>query len=191
MSQHASTKINGTQRRLIEKAYTLFQTPGYENVDVCDIAHAANDAPGTFYYYFRSKQDILCRYFSLNDQYLGQELQKLSDLSENICVGLTNFFARVLGELIQKDGKQFTLDRMQRLQLKSPLSSQLYRTLCTVVEHAQQNGELRTTYSPDRIVSQLLIVFRGATYEWCTESDTVSPHHLYHESISLALKAFQ
>lgn len=44
---------------LIEKAEYLFAKSGYENTTVSDIVKATGVAQGTFYYYFKSKQDIV------------------------------------------------------------------------------------------------------------------------------------
>lgn len=44
---------------LIDKAEQLFAQSGYENTTVSDIVKATSVAQGTFYYYFKSKQDIV------------------------------------------------------------------------------------------------------------------------------------
>ena len=46
------------KRELIDAAAALFAERGYEGVAVRDILAAVNGAPGMFYYYFKSKQDI-------------------------------------------------------------------------------------------------------------------------------------
>ena len=44
---------------LMQAAYTLFLKQGTENTSVGDITTAAGVAKGTFYLYFRDKQDIV------------------------------------------------------------------------------------------------------------------------------------
>ena len=46
------------RKELIEVAAKLFSQKGYENVSVRDILSEVNGAPGMFYYYFKSKQEI-------------------------------------------------------------------------------------------------------------------------------------
>ena len=53
-----SKKPEVRKRELIEIAAKLFAEKGYEAVSVRDILEVVNGAPGMFYYYFRSKQDI-------------------------------------------------------------------------------------------------------------------------------------
>jgi AcrR family transcriptional regulator len=46
-------------QELVEVAERLFLTKGYEETGISDIVRAANVAQGTFYYHFKSKDDIL------------------------------------------------------------------------------------------------------------------------------------
>ena len=44
---------------LLQIAYRLFLSQGYENTSVDEIIEAAGIAKGTFYYYFQSKEQML------------------------------------------------------------------------------------------------------------------------------------
>ncbi len=47
------------RRELIEKAERLFLKKGYDETTISDIVKSAGVAQGTFYYYFKTKDDIL------------------------------------------------------------------------------------------------------------------------------------
>lgn len=47
------------RRELMDAARELFLQKGYEETSMADIAHSAQVASGTFYLYFKSKQDVL------------------------------------------------------------------------------------------------------------------------------------
>lgn len=47
------------RKEIIDIAYSLFEEKGYENTSVENIINAANIAKGTFYYYFKTKKDLL------------------------------------------------------------------------------------------------------------------------------------
>ena len=53
-----SKKPEVRKQELIEIAAKLFAEKGYEAVSVRDILDVVGGAPGMFYYYFKSKQDI-------------------------------------------------------------------------------------------------------------------------------------
>ena len=46
------------RKELVDTAARLFAEKGYESVSVRDILNEVSGAPGMFYYYFKSKQDI-------------------------------------------------------------------------------------------------------------------------------------
>ena len=47
------------KRELLQIAYRLFLSQGYENTSVDEIIEAAGIAKGTYYYYFQSKEQML------------------------------------------------------------------------------------------------------------------------------------
>ena len=47
------------KEELLELAYNLFITKGYDNTSVDEIIEKANMAKGTYYYYFTSKEEML------------------------------------------------------------------------------------------------------------------------------------
>jgi AcrR family transcriptional regulator len=64
------------RRQLLDIAQRLFLKQGYEETSVSEIVRAAGLSQGAFYYYFKSKMEIL---IALVDRILGDELQKTLD----------------------------------------------------------------------------------------------------------------
>lgn len=52
-------KADATKRSIYQKAMRLFKKKGYDSVKIIDICKAANVSVGTFYYYYKSKEDII------------------------------------------------------------------------------------------------------------------------------------
>ncbi len=65
------------RKELIDVAARLFAEKGYESVAVRDILAKVNGAPGMFYYYFKSKQDI---YLAVMEDYINEKLDKKCEL---------------------------------------------------------------------------------------------------------------
>ena len=61
------------RKELIDTAAELFAEKGYEAVSIRDILDRVHGAPGMFYYYFRSKQDI---YLATLEQFLSERIEK-------------------------------------------------------------------------------------------------------------------
>ena len=62
------------RQQLIASAEQLFLKNGYENTTVNQIANSLNLAKGTYYYHFRSKEDIL---IAVSDKLTGDTQEKL------------------------------------------------------------------------------------------------------------------
>ena len=65
---------------MIDVASALFAEKGYEAVSVRDILNVVDGAPGMFYYYFKSKQDI---YIAAMEQYITQRLERKCTIIED------------------------------------------------------------------------------------------------------------
>ena len=68
------------RRELVTVASRLFSEKGYEAVSVRDILDAVHGAPGMFYYYFKSKQDI---YLATIEQYLSERIERRCQVLED------------------------------------------------------------------------------------------------------------
>lgn len=75
-----SKKPEIRRQELIDVAAALFTEKGYEAVSVRDILNVVNGAPGMFYYYFKSKQDI---YIAAQEQYITQRLERKCKIIED------------------------------------------------------------------------------------------------------------
>lgn len=75
-----SKKPELRRQELIDVASALFAERGYEAVSVRDILNVVNGAPGMFYYYFKSKQDI---YIAAQEQYITQRLERKCKIIED------------------------------------------------------------------------------------------------------------
>ena len=87
------------RKELIETAARLFAEKGYESVSVRDILAEVGGAPGMFYYYFKSKQDI---YLAAMEDYISRNLDRKCEL---MCGTEMPFEQRrdMLTELIVRD----------------------------------------------------------------------------------------
>lgn len=75
-----SKKPEIRRQELIDIAAALFAEKGYEAVSVRDILEVVNGAPGMFYYYFKSKQEI---YMVAMEQYITRRLERKCKIMED------------------------------------------------------------------------------------------------------------
>lgn len=87
------------KRELIDAAAALFAERGYEGVAVRDILAAVNGAPGMFYYYFKSKQDI---YLAVVAQELETRIGRRCEMLEDPALPFDKKKA-VYAEMVRED----------------------------------------------------------------------------------------
>lgn len=99
MLRKNSKKPEVRRRELIDAAAVLFAERGYEGVAVRDILAAVNGAPGMFYYYFKSKQDI---YLAVVAQYLEERISRRCEILEDPAISFDEKKA-VYAEMVRED----------------------------------------------------------------------------------------
>lgn len=102
-----SKKPEVRRQELIDVASALFAEKGYEEVSVRDILQIVGGAPGMFYYYFKSKQDI---YIAAMDQYITRRLERKCKMLEDEAVPFDeklSVFRSMVEEDIQGYMKRF------------------------------------------------------------------------------------
>ena len=103
MTSRISKAPEERKQELIEVATKLFESRGYENVSVRDILSEVNGAPGMFYYYFKSKEDI---FLACMECYFSERLKVKVDILKNKEIAY-EVRIKTLRELIVNDINQF------------------------------------------------------------------------------------
>ena len=104
MASRISKAPEERKKELIEVATKLFELKGYEKVSVRDILSEVNGAPGMFYYYFKSKEDI---FLACMETYFDKKLKNKLGILQNKEIDYEERI-KILRELIVKDISQFT-----------------------------------------------------------------------------------
>ena len=109
------------KQELINIASRLFEKYGYEKVSVRDILAEVNGAPGMFYYYFKSKEDI---FLACMETYFDEKLKNKLDILQNKEIDYEERI-KILRELIVKDIGQFT--KKYNFSLNNSITDNSYR----------------------------------------------------------------
>lgn len=78
-----SSKGDSQRQRIIEAAYELFYRKGFNQTSFSDIAQAADFPRGNFYYYFKSKDDLLREVLGFRIAALREMVAQWDQGSEN------------------------------------------------------------------------------------------------------------
>ncbi|AKL95936.1 transcriptional regulator TetR family [Clostridium aceticum] len=154
-----------TQEKIYRTAVELIEKKGFENITVEEICKTSNVSVGSFYNYFKSKNEILDRIFKLADDYF-LNVVAANIKGVNTRDKINEFFLYYANYNVER-GVDFV---KQLYTFKSNLFTtkgrHIQAVLQTIIEEGQKKGELSTNMAPEEAVRFLFISVRGIVYDW-------------------------
>ena len=155
------SRVSDKRGRILRAAVRVFAEKGYYRARVSDVAREAGVADGTIYIYFASKEELLRGLFEENMTRIISELRGVVEAAEGVEEKLRGMF-RTYAALVEDDPE---LAEVLTVELResgkfmdefaAPLFGELLRILVDIVEHGQQQGELRPDFSSRTIARAL------------------------------------
>ena len=105
---------SGVERRneILDIAQEIFIRKGYEKTSVSDVVKAVGIAQGTFYYYFKSKEELLTAILERYAEYMAESVSKIV-YSEEFEVGLKIFL--IIKEIMNfENGRENIIEYVHR-----------------------------------------------------------------------------
>lgn len=167
-------KLNRTRDTIAEAALALFDSRGYEQITMEEIADAADVAKGTLYNHFSSKEAVLAHSIHLQ---LAIDLENLKDQ----ILARPSFEARVTALLTASavwcENHRSYLSHFVRFEIQRACSpsedppvgqNEMIATYAALVEAAQSAGEVRSHLSPLRLATFLHYLHFASLSRWLT-----------------------
>lgn len=161
-----------TKGRIVAAAWRLFYEQGYDNTTVEDIIFESETSKGSFYHYFKGKDELLGSLSMIFDEKY-EELRdtlpdsmpaaaKLSALTHELFTMIDNsvsieLLARLLSAQLVTHGEKHLLDR----------SRIYFKLLSQIIRLGQERGELRDDMTVSEIVKAYAMFERALMYDWC------------------------
>jgi AcrR family transcriptional regulator len=163
-----------TRRRIFETALALLSKKGYDRVTVDEICAKAGVSKGTFYHYFKSKDQAILEEFLKIDRYYQEvlpQLMELESMEERMAL-----FCRLALRYMQAQGKNMLKvaysSQISPGRRASPVASRqraLYAIVEGLVREAQERGEARRDLDAAVIAETVIRCIRGIVYDWCLQ----------------------
>ncbi len=162
-----------TKQELLKIAYKMFLSKGYENTSIDEIIEEAKIAKGTYYYHFKSKEQMLEEVIQMMiDEYemkANEILNSDLDLPEKMIGIITSFRPN-------KDEFQIvdTLNRQDNLIMHNKINRQVIERvvpmLSKIVEEGVQLGILKCDNIPQRI--RIIMILSSELFDDMEYSNT-------------------
>lgn len=154
-----------TKNKIYKVSITLFEKYGYDNVHIKDIAKGADISVGTFYHYYKSKEDVFYEIYVRADQYFDTTVRE--ELKEEYSVDrIIEFFDYYASKNMDTDID--TLKQMLCINNKNYIKKgrAMQNLLIDIVKEGRKRGEIVDTVDPDELCENLFIIARGVVFDW-------------------------
>ncbi len=183
-----------TKRKLVSTALELLKEKGFDAVNVEDITKKAGVAKGTFYTYFKRKEDIVLDISRVPFSEIAEELEKMHGL--DIIEKLTHYFHRFM-ECVEYGGihicRQWTRDVLDPNSVPENKDGKKwaydYNMLKKILELAIQNGELAKETPVELMTHIIISELYGMMTCWCMSDGEFEPLEWTEKFCKVQLKA--
>ena len=158
----------GEKRRLelLQIAYRMFLTQGYENTSVDEIIEAAGIAKGTYYYYFQGKEQML-------EAVIGMMLDAEVEAARQILATEMPVPQKIVGIIAsarptqEEQPIEAVLNRPENVLMHKKIQEQLLETfvplLSEAVEEGVRCGFFACDHIPERV--KMLLILGSALFD--------------------------
>jgi len=173
----AMLKAEATKQNIYVSAMRLFSVHGYDNVSIDDIVREANSSKGTFYNYFRSKDEMFLFYNRALEEKLEDFYHKL--LTNKHHTGknaLEKLYIMVMYtlRLLRESGREFTAisdmrqlrDENGLLHTEDMLCNSATRIYQPLIDLGRRDGSIDPDLDGETIKLLLYFYLKGIVYEW-------------------------
>ncbi|MDO4622591.1 MAG: TetR/AcrR family transcriptional regulator [Eubacteriales bacterium] len=170
---------NQTKSRIVSSAWKLFYRYGYDNTTIDDIVEHSHTSKGSFYHYFKSKDELLGSLSYLFDEKYEELITTLPDdldpiaklllLNEELFLMIENTVPVTI--LTQLFGSQLTTKSEKHL--LDPERS-YYKVLHLIATEGKEKNIFRDDLTVNDISRAYALFERAMMYDWCISNGNYS-----------------
>ena len=164
----------------MQAAIELFKKSGFQNVSIEEITTAAEVSRGSFYVYYKNKDDLLAAYLlSLDENYYGYYQTVLCgpECAGKSCLEKLSRYMKYSMKVLSECGPD--LLRVYYAYLTRDTNAwatkdrSYFPILETLLHSGQEDGCIRRDISIEQLESMSLCLTRGLTLEWCASPEPI------------------
>lgn len=163
-------QARNTRERIYKTAVELITERGFDNITVVEICKAVGVAKGSFYHYFKSKDDIVIEAYNVLDRYFMEEV--VTELRQDSSLEKLKVYFIYMAKHAHDHGIDF-VKQFYKSQIFTQgnfvVSSErgFYKILHGIIEEGQKTNQIRKDLSSTELSMGLMVVVRGILYDWC------------------------
>lgn len=155
-----------TKKTIYRAAMQLMNKKGFSNTTIAEISKKAKVSVGTFYLYYKTKEDIFFELYHKADDYFKNEVANQltgKSASDQIVIFFT-CYARY-----NRDQGLDAISQLYNTKNKLFIAKGRYMhvLLEKIIAEGQTRREILSDMPPQEIADYLFIMARGTVYDWC------------------------
>lgn len=158
-----------TKKEIYKAALSLLAEEGFENLTIEKIGKRAGVSVGTFYHYYKNKNDILEEVFRRGDEYFRKHVENNisgNGAIEKIVCYFDNFAKFYITNGLDVTKALYTTHIIHFADDTRLMWSILHK----IVSEGRTKKELTTSLDAHEITDILFVAARGLTYNWCMKN---------------------
>lgn len=172
------------KKKILEQSIILFESKGFSETSIQDIVDAVKVTKGTFYYYFKSKEELL---MDIHLRYISDIVQRQKEIVDDTAKDSKAKLYEVVYMLLGSIKTQGTSARVFYREMRNlneehlaqiiPARDQFFSQLNKIVDEGIEKGEFRNDLRSDMITFALL----GAcnwSYQWFNPNGPVPDYEV-------------
>lgn len=153
--------------KLMNKAVSLWQEYGYENISINRICKECGVTKGSFYHHFSSKEELLDQYIEkqINEVRFDKKLYDCDSFIEgiyNVLMAITEPMTKLKSSLMKV---QF-YDKLYSPHSDIFKNTEYYRICLDLCIKGQKAGQIRDTFSAEHLLETAIIFLNGNYRDW-------------------------
>ena len=172
-----------TKNKIFDVTVELISENGFSNVNIEDICKAADVSVGTFYNYYKSKNEVFYELYSRADDFFKDKVDDslhTADTMESILeyfdcysVYCMKTGVHTMTQMMNASNKNFNITGryMQGL-------------LIDIFQRGLDNGNIKSEKSAIELCDFYFIIARGVLFDWCLHDGIYDLKHKIRESLS-------
>ncbi|SCZ06302.1 TetR/AcrR family transcriptional regulator [Alkaliphilus peptidifermentans] len=167
-----TTKVNNTKKRIQDTAWNLFYHYGYNNVTVDQIIAASQSSKGTFYHYFKSKDELVISWFENYDNFYWDWFQQNTEYVNHLdkLIDFSKFVFNFIE--LHTDVQMVSAFYSAQISFYGKISGKVsprkfFYILDEIIKAGQNEGQIMTQFTYKDLSRMIMTVYRGILYDWC------------------------
>lgn len=160
-----------TRKLIYDVAVKLMDEQGFALTTIEEISKKAGVSVGTFYHYFKSKEDIFYDLFKKADEYfesiVAPDLGKLADSGTSVSEQIVRFFCHYATYNNDRGLENINQLYNTKNELFSRKGRYMQELLKELIARGQAAGELSLEPRAEEATDLLFIASRGMVFDWC------------------------